>query len=47
MAGETPRIELRNVHKAFGAKQVLAGVSLAVMPGKASSSSAAPAPASR
>ena len=30
----TPRIELRDVRKAFGRKQVLAGVSLKVMPGE-------------
>ena len=30
----TPRIELRDVRKAFGDKQVLAGVSLRVMPGE-------------
>ena len=30
----TPRIELRDVRKAFGANQVLAGVSLKVMPGE-------------
>jgi phospholipid/cholesterol/gamma-HCH transport system ATP-binding protein len=29
-----PILELRNVHKAFGAKQVLRGVDLAVAPGK-------------
>jgi len=34
MAAATPRIELRDVHKAFGAKQVLCGVSLKVMPGE-------------
>jgi phospholipid/cholesterol/gamma-HCH transport system ATP-binding protein len=33
-AAETPRIELRDVRKAFGAKRVLDGVSLAVMPGE-------------
>jgi phospholipid/cholesterol/gamma-HCH transport system ATP-binding protein len=32
--GPTPRIELRDVKKAFGPKQVLAGVSLRVMPGE-------------
>ncbi len=31
---ETPRIELRGLRKAFGDKQVLAGVSLKVMPGE-------------
>lgn len=30
----TPKIELRNVFKSFGAKHVLAGVSLAVQPGE-------------
>ena len=30
----TPRIELRDVYKSFGANEVLAGVSLAVMPGE-------------
>ncbi len=30
----TPRIELVDVHKSFGAKRVLAGVSLAVLPGE-------------
>jgi phospholipid/cholesterol/gamma-HCH transport system ATP-binding protein len=33
-ADATPRIELRDVRKAFGDKQVLAGVSLRVMPGQ-------------
>jgi phospholipid/cholesterol/gamma-HCH transport system ATP-binding protein len=33
-AAEPPRIELRDVRKAFGPKQVLAGVSLKVMPGE-------------
>jgi phospholipid/cholesterol/gamma-HCH transport system ATP-binding protein len=32
--GETPILELRNVHKAFGAKQVLRGVDLSVKPGQ-------------
>jgi phospholipid/cholesterol/gamma-HCH transport system ATP-binding protein len=31
---ETPRIELRGLHKAFGANRVLAGVDLKVMPGE-------------
>ena len=34
MAEATPRIELRDVRKAFGAKPVLSGVSLKVMPGE-------------
>ena len=33
-AAPVPRIELRDVHKAFGPKRVLAGVSLKVMPGE-------------
>jgi phospholipid/cholesterol/gamma-HCH transport system ATP-binding protein len=33
-APTTPRIELRDVRKAFGGNQVLAGVSLRVMPGE-------------
>ena len=33
-AAATPRIELRDVRKAFGDKQVLDGVSLKVMPGE-------------
>lgn len=32
--GETPILELRNVHKAFGAKQVLRGVDLSVKAGQ-------------
>jgi phospholipid/cholesterol/gamma-HCH transport system ATP-binding protein len=32
--GETPILEMRNVHKAFGAKQVLRGVDLSVKPGQ-------------
>ncbi len=34
MAGDIPRIELRDVRKAFNGKQVLAGVSFKVMPGE-------------
>ena len=34
MAVDTPRIELRDVRKAFRDKPVLAGVSLKVMPGE-------------